>query len=188
MNPTTATAQLALDTILQKPTRGIPTFWLNIMEHSVIDRIAGRVPGSYGRDPVGTYIAMQRAIGVCLLDQYIPDNPATMEDFGYEDREKKPAEGAERIELDGIVIDSPEAVVEHLERIVFPDIRQKIATFDEDRRVEEIIAREREIQEKLGPGILKSGYEFIDFPTWPYSAYGYTNYFMAWALCPELGH
>ena len=185
MNPTTATAQLALDTILQKPTRGIPTFWLNIMEHSVIDRIAGRAPGSYRRDPVGTYISMQRAIGVCLLDQYIPDNPATMEDFGYEDREKKAAEGAERIELDGMVIDAPEAVVEHLERIVFPDIRQKIATFDEDRRVEEIIAREREIQEKLGPGILKSGYEFIDFPTWPYSAYGYTNYFIAWALCPD---
>ncbi len=67
----------------------------------------------------------------------------------------------------------------------FPDIRQKIATFDEDRRGEEIIARERENQEELGPGILKSGYEFIDFPTWPYSAYGYTNYFIAWALCPD---
>jgi hypothetical protein len=179
---TTSTAQLALDTILQKPTGGIPTFWLNIMQHSVIDRIAGREPGSYERDPEGTYNAMQRAIGVCLLDQYIPENPATMEDLGYDGREKKAAEGAERIEVDGMLIDSPEAVAGHLERVVFPELRRKIAGFDEDRRVAEIIAREREIQEKLGPDILKSGYEFIDFPTWPYSTYGYTNYFMAWVL------
>jgi hypothetical protein len=183
---TTDTAQLALDTILQRPAKGIPSWMLHIMEHSAIERIAGAEPGSYRRDPENTYLAMQRAIGTCLLDQYIYDNPLTMEAQGYEGKEKKAAEGAERIEIDGMLIDSPEAAVAHLERMVFPDLCAKIAAFDEDRRVAEIIAREQEIQGKLGPGILKSGYEFIDFPTWPYSAYGYTNYFMAWALYPDV--
>ena len=182
----TEPAQLALDTILQKPVRGIPSWMLHIMEHAVIERIAGAPPGSYKREPVATYLAMQQAIGTCLLDQYIPENPLTMESFGYEGRAKKATEGAERIIVDDMLIDSPEAVVEHLERIVFPRIRQEIAAFDEDARTAQIIAGERAIQQRLGPGILKSAYAFVRFPGLAYGSYGYANYFMAYAIYPDV--
>ncbi len=54
------------------------------MEHAA-HRAAGRrrarrLPARPGR----VYLAMQRAIGTCLLDQYLPDNPLTMGDHGYE--------------------------------------------------------------------------------------------------------
>ena len=183
---TTDTARLALDTILQKPVKGIPSWLLHIMEHSVIERIAGAAPGSYKRAPETTYLAMQRAIGTCLLDQYIPENPLTMEDFGYEGREKKATEGADRISVDGMLIDSPEAVVEHMERVIFPRICREIAAFDEDARTAEIIADEAATQQRLGPGILKSGYAFVTFPHFAYSAYGYANYFSAYAIYPDV--
>lgn len=39
--PLSDTARLALDTILQKPVRGIPAWLINPMEHGVIDQLAG---------------------------------------------------------------------------------------------------------------------------------------------------
>ena len=189
---TTETAQLALDTILQKPTKGIPSWLVHIMEHSQIERIAGVEPGDYRKDPERVYLAFQYAIGTCLLDQYIPRNPLEMGDRGYEGREKGATTGAEQIIVDGIVIDSPEAVVEHLERFVFPPIRKRIAELEkedkaeEDQRVKQIIENEIALQQKLGPTILKSGYAFIGFPTFAYGTYGYQNYFMAYALYPEV--
>jgi hypothetical protein len=183
---TTDTARLALDTILQKPVKGIPSWMLHIMEHSVIERIAGAAPGSYKRAPEATYLAMQHAIGTCLLDQYIPENPLTMEDLGYERGEKGATGGVGRIVVDGLLIDSPEAVVEHMERFVFPQIRGEIAAFDEDAQVEAIISDERAIQQKLGPEILKSGYAFVKFPCFAYGTYGYANYFMAYVLYPDV--
>jgi hypothetical protein len=183
---TTDTARLALDTILQKPVKGIPSWMLHIMEHSVIERIAGAAPGSYKQAPEAIYLAMQHAIGTCLLDQYIPKNPLTMEDLGYERREKGATEGTERIVVDGLLIDSPEAVVEHMERFDFPRIRCEIAAFDEDAQVEAIISTERAIQQSLGPEILKSGYAFVKFPRFAYGTYGYANYFMAYVLYPDV--
>jgi hypothetical protein len=181
------TARLALDTILRKPTRGVPSWHIHIMEHAQLERIAGVEPGEYRRNPDGVYVQYLRALGTCLLDQYIPDNPLTMGDHGFEGREKGATTGAETIILDGVVIDSPEAVVEHMERFVFPELeRAAIAPFDEDRRVAEILAGEAGLQEKLGPTILKSGYAFIHFPGLAYGTYGYANYFMAWALYPEV--
>ena len=185
-NVTTQTAQLALDTILQKPTSGIPSWLIYIMEHSHIERIAGVQPGDYKKDPERTYLAFQRAAGTCLLDQYIPENPLTMGDQGYENAEKGATTGAEQIVLDGMLLDSPEAVVEHMERFVFPRLQKAVAQFDEDKRVKEILENEAAIQEKLGPSILKSGYGFIKFPCFAYGAYGYANYFMAYALYPEV--
>ena len=123
---------------------------LHIMEHSVIERIAGAAPGSYKRAPEATYLAMQHAIGTCLLDQYIPENPLTMEDLGYERQEKGATEGTERIVVDGLLIDSPEAVVEHMERFVLPEIRGEIAAFDEDAQVAAIISDERAIHRNWG--------------------------------------
>jgi hypothetical protein len=185
----TESAQLALDTILQRPTRGIPSKTLFIMQHAYIERLAGAERGDYRRDPEAVYLAMQRAVGTCLVDQWIPRNPLTMGDSGYEeDSEKRgtATTGAQEIVCDGILIDSPEAVVEHMERCAFPRIEEAIATFDEDRRVHEIIAGERAAQSLLGPGILKSGYGIIRFPTLAYTQYGYEHYFAAYALYPEV--
>jgi hypothetical protein len=116
-------AQLALDTILQQPTNGIPSKTLFVMQHAYIERIAGVRPGDYRRDPEAVYLAMQQAAGTCLVDQWIPRNPLTMGDAGYEpDSEKRntATTGATEIVCDGMAIDSPEAVVAHMERFVFP--------------------------------------------------------------------
>ena len=184
-----AGAQLALDTILQKNTRGIPGFWLHIMQHSVIERLAGARPGDYRGDPESTYLAMQRAVGTCLLDQYIPENPLELGDEGYEAGSAvrhNATTGVEEIVCDGILIDSPEAVVEHLERYEFPRLRQAKAHFDEARAVQEILTGERALQTKFGAGILKSGYAFIGMPILDYYRYGYEPYFAAYALFPEV--
>ena len=182
----TESAQLALDTILQKCTRGIPTSNIHLMEHAHIERIAGAEPGEYRRAPERVYLACQRAIGICLLDQFIADNPLTMGDLGYEGAERGATTGIEQLVLDGVVIDGPEAVVEHLERFEFPRLRELEAGFDEGERVKEILATEAAIQKKLGPSILKSGYEFVTFPHFAYGTYGYEPYFTAYALYPEV--
>ncbi len=180
------TAQLALDTIFQKPARGIPTWLVHIMQHEHIERLAGVQPGEYQRNPEETYLAYLQAIGVCFLDQYIPTNPLTMGDRGYEGKERRATTGAEKIVINDIVIDSPEAAIEHLERFVFPGIQSQISGFDEDRRVKEILAGEAVIQEKLGSEILKTGYGFVGFPCFRYTTYGYENYLMAYVLYPEV--
>jgi len=179
-------ARLGWDTILQKPTHGVPSWLIHIMEHSQIERLAGAKPGDYKRDPENTYIAFQRAIGTCMLDQYIPDNPLTLGDHGFEGAEKGATTGAEEIVLDGLRITSPEAVVEHLEHVAFPQIQRAIATFDEAQRVREILDYEAAIQARLGPAILKVPYGVVSFPAFPYTTYGYGNYFAAYALYPEV--
>lgn len=186
MPTATDNAQLALDTILQKPNKRIPTSFVHIMEHSIIERLAGTSPGSYVKDPHGVYIAMVRNIGTCLLDQYLAENPLSMGSAGYESAEHGATTGAEEIILDGITIDSPEAVVDHLERVAFPAIRAAVATFDGDAHVRWILDEESRIQDMLGPEVLKSGYGFVGFPLLPYFTYGYVNYFSAYALYPDV--
>jgi len=181
-----AYAQLALDNVTQKRTTGIPVFFCNIMEHDHIDRIAGVSQGTYREKPEQTYIAMQKALGVCLLDQYIPTNPLTMGSGGYEGREHGATTGAEEVVVDGMTIDSPEAVVEHLEKIVFPRLVDQARAFDEEARKRQIIRDHEGIQSKLGPEILKGGYGCISFPALQYPTYGYVNYFSAYALYPEV--
>ena len=183
---TTETAQLALDTLLQKPTVGVPSWMVHVLQHAYIERLAGAEPGDYVRDPEGTYLACQRAAGVCMIDQFIPENPLTMSDQGYEDTELGATTGAGETMLDGIVIDSAEAVVEHLERFAFPNLRRAIDEFDEDTRVTEIIEGERAIQEQIGPTFLKAGYGFISVPALAYGTYGYVPYFVAYGIYPEL--
>jgi uroporphyrinogen decarboxylase-like protein len=182
-------AQLALDTIARRPTRGIPSITLFVMQHAYIERIAGVRPGAYGRNPESVYLAMQRAAGTCLVDQWIPRNPLTLGDTGYEedaDTRNTPTTGAHEVVRDGMLIDSPEAVVDHMERHVFPGIRKAIGAFDEDARVREIVEGEAAVQRLLGPSILKSGYAFVHFPQLSYGAYGYAYYFMAYALYPQV--
>jgi len=182
----TPTAQLALDTILQRPTVGIPSWIIHVMEHAQIERLAGAAPGDYRRDPVGTYLALQRAAGTCLLDQYIPDNPLTMGDRGFEGGGGGVTTGAHEIIVDGLRIDSPEAVCEHLERFVFPALEQAVTAFDEDARTREVLAQEASVQETLGPDILKVPYGCAGFPGLGYGTYGYVAYFQAYALYPEV--
>jgi hypothetical protein len=182
----TPSPELARAAIRHEPTQGIPIWMIHIMEHAQIERIAGVGPGEYRKRHEEVYLACQRAIGVCMIDQFIPDNPLTMGDFGYEGATEGATTGAEQVLLDGMVIDSPEAVVEHMERFAFPRLREAAREFDEDGRVREIIDSEAAIQKRLAPTILKSGYDFIHFPTFAYGEYGYANYFMAYALYPDV--
>ena len=179
-------ATLALDTILGKSTQGIPCWMIHVMEHSLIERLAGAEPGTYRRDPERVYIAAQRAAGVCMIDQYIPDNPLTMGDHGYAGATPGATTGARQIVRDGMVIDSPEAVVEHMERFLLPEIRRQIAGFDQAAAVAEMIATETAIQAKLAPDILKAGCGAVAFPKLWYYSYGYANYFSAYVLYPEI--
>ena len=187
MPVTTDTARLALDTILQKPVKGIPSWMLHIMEHSVIERIAGAAPGSYKREPETTYLAMQRAIGTCLLDQYIPENPLTMEDFGYEGREKK-AHGGCRPDQRGRHVDrfsrSRGRTLGARRLPAHPQgdrsVRRRRAGCGGHRR------RAARLSNGSARRILKSGYAFVKFPHFAYSAYGYANYFSAYAIYPDV--
>jgi hypothetical protein len=183
-------ARLALDTLLQCPTKGIPTWQLFLMEHAHIERLAGVEPGAYRRDPVSVYTAMQHAAGACMVDQWIPQNPLTLGDHGYEadaDMRRNPTSGqVMETVLDGIVIDGPEAVVAHLEQHVFPRLHAAIDAFDADERMHTVVAEERAVQAVLGGEILKVPYGVVAFPTLAYGTYGYGPYFMAYALYPEV--
>ncbi len=188
-DPATENAQLALATIRQQPVTGIPTWALFVMEHRHIERIAGVASGAYKKNPEAIYLAMQRQLGACLVDQFIPTNPLTLGDQGYEagaEARQRATSGVGEIVIDGMPIDSPEAVVEHMERFAFPALRQSIATFDEEKRLREIIAGEIACQQTIGPSVLKSGYGFVGFPRLRYGAYGYANYLMAFALYTEI--
>jgi uroporphyrinogen decarboxylase len=50
----------------------------------------------------------------------------------------------------------------------------------------EIVDSETALQHRLGPAILKGGYDFVTFPTLAYYTYGYAHYFQAYALYPEV--
>jgi hypothetical protein len=201
-------AQLALQNILQRPTQGIPTWMVHIMNHEHLERLAGQEPNSYVKDPEGTYLGAMRAIGVCMLDQFLPNNPLTMCSSGYDESvgvpppaddylpynpattdksaAHAPTTGDPGLTLDGTMIDSPEKVVDHLEQVVFKKIQQDIANFDENRRVQEILTEERRLQALFGGDILKAGFNFVYFPYFYYGIYGYENYFLAYALYPEI--
>jgi len=179
-------AELALQTILGRPTQGIPNWLLHVMEHSALEHLAGVEPGSYVRDPVAVYLAKQRRLGTCMIDQWIPENPLTMGQHGYQsDKPRGVTQGAEQIVVDGILIDSPEAVVEHMERIEAERWQARIDAFDHDATAAAIVERERQTQQVLGPDILKAPYGVVHFPRFDYSKYGYEGYFMAYALYPE---
>jgi len=179
-------AQLALDTIMHKSTRGIPSWLLHPMEHSIIERLAGATPGEYEREPERVYLACQHAIGTCMIDQWIPTNPLSMGDHGFEGETRRGATtGADSIVCDGIPITGPEAVVEHLERCVFPALEREAATADEAAIARHIIETERQVQQQIAP-ILKAPYGYCRFPTLAYGTYGYEHYLTAYALYPEV--
>jgi hypothetical protein len=185
-----AHAQLALDTIARRPVRGIPTWILNDMQWSHLETLSGNPPGSYEKEPVRVYREFSLAAGVCYIDQWIPDNPLSMRDQGYDgDTARGATTGAEEIVRDGRVIDSPEAAVEHMEQVLFPQWEQWRRDLEAtaDERVRQLIAAEVEVQNLFGMNMLKGPYGgFFAFPGFLYGHYGYANYFMAYALYPEV--
>ena len=168
---------------------GYPCAGANIMEHAQLNRLAARygmIDPDYVHDPVNVYARAIREIGADAIDQWIPDNPLTMKDAGFETQRRTATTGAARIVLDGMEIQEPEDVVEHLETYEFPRLEKKIAEFDEEQRVREIGLQEYRLQMEIGLDILKTGYEFIGFPTFGYNEYGYVNYFSAYALYEDV--
>jgi hypothetical protein len=145
--------------------------------------------GSYLTDPTATYVACTRNVGSNILYQFIPLNPMRIGNQGYDNKTQKDAITSEhKLVRNGLAIDSPEAVVAHMERHLFPAMTENIRRFDEDQAVAHIVKREREVQDLLGPGILKllGGEVGVTFPHLQYGLYGYENYFMAYALYPEI--
>jgi hypothetical protein len=181
----TDNARLALDTLDRRPTVGIPNIGANIMEHSVIERLAGCREGEYSRDPYGVYIKMQRNMGASMIDQYIPDNPLSMGNRGYEHGSDSATTGLTAV-LDGITIDSPEAVAEHLERFELPRLREKIKSFyAPDIKMSIVLHMSRQAQ-LLGDDILSTGYAHFSFPWLMYGPYGYVPFLESYAIYPEL--
>lgn len=188
-------AQLALDTIMMRKTDGIPTAWLHIMDIELLEELGGHQVGEYFKSPENVYLDCQKSIGACMIDQYIPKNPLTMTQHGYDSSAVRTATtGLEEIVIDGILINSPEAVIEHMERFVFPALRKKtqeLMQLSDEKKVEmvdKLIQKEREIQKIFGQNILKVPYGsgFGNFPRLRYYTYGYENYFMAYVLYPEI--
>ena len=181
-------AALAYAAINREPAKGIPVFLLHIMEHEIIERLAGTPEGSYIKNPHETYFKMQNNIGVCMIDQYLPDNPLSMDKTGYLGNAGNTT-GADKIYADGMLIESPEDVAAHLEKYTIPGLINAIGSFGEDDEtaiIKSVIENETQIQNEIGPEILKSGYGHISFPPFLYYLYGYEYYFSAYALYPEI--
>ena len=177
---------MVMDAINLIPHKGIPIRAVNIMQHEYIEMLAGANPGDYIKDPHGVYMECQRNMGVCVLDQYLAENPLTMGNRGYEGKEASATTGLKKIYVDGMLIDSPEAAVAHMEKHAFPRLINEIRTFNEKDRINEILENEFERQISIGDDILKTGYSYFKFPKLSYTTYGYENYFMAYALYPDV--
>ena len=179
-------AMLALDTIERRPTVGIPIGFCHIMEHSTIERIAGTYSGSYINDPHGVFIKMMRNAGVCMIDQYIAENPLSMEAHGYEDRIKGVNEGGMAAVLDGIIINGPEDAAQHLEKYQIPQLRERISAFSEKDAIQSLINYESQMQALFGNDILKAPYAVVYFPHLLYGLYGYEPFFTMYFMFPEI--
>jgi hypothetical protein len=184
-------ARLAWDAMEMRPTEGIPSWMVHTMDPRFIETATGRPAGDFERDPEGVYLQFQHRCEVCFIDQFIPRNVLSMQRHGFGSQTSRGATtGAESLILDGMAIDSPEAVVEHLERFVFPAREAEIRTFParQEEAVAELVAAQVGTQKKFGPDMLKVPYggHISSFPILGYQTYGYADYFMAYALYPEV--
>jgi len=183
--------QMTRDMLEMKPVKGIPMWLVHVMEARIIDKIAGVEEGTYVKEPEKTYLQFQKNAYTTFIDQYIPTNPLTITDHGYDSSKtgKGATTGAEKIIRDGIEIDSPEAVCEHMEKFIFPQLEEAIRNFNEndESEVDKLIEQEKKVQGEFGNSILKVPYNgFFSFPGFAYGYYGYQAYFMAYALYPEV--
>ena len=183
-------AELAEKALQMQPTKGIPHTTIYIMEHNLIEELAGVEQGEYKKCPEKVYLKMQKEVGTCFIDQYIPRNPLTMGDHGYDGSQQTASAGIEKLVLDSIDIDSPEAVVEHMENFLFPSLRKQIeeTSVNDSDAVKKLIEQENNVQQEFGSDILKVPYAngFQSKPILLYTTYGYANYLMAYILFPEI--
>ena len=184
-------ATLARETLRGGSCRGIPSWMVHTMDIPFMERYVGAAAGDYARDPEGTYLRFQHKAGAGFIDQWLPGNPLTMGQHGYgASTQRSATTGAERIVRDGIEIDSPEAVIEHMEKVVWPQRQREMEAFEQGRAAlrDKLINQEVAIQRFFGPDLLKGPYAegFQAFPALRYGTYGYANYFMAYALYPEV--
>ena len=181
-------AQLAWDTIHMRPTQGVAPYWMNVMDWGLLESIGGHQPGSYAQDPSRVYLDFQLAVGTTMIDQWIPDNPLSLTEEGCESGMPRGATtGAERIVRDGMLIDSTESVVAHMEQFLFPqlDARGRELDVQADERAARLVEKEVQVQKLYGMNLLKGPYDgFQYFPGFNYFSYGYENYFMAYGLYP----
>jgi hypothetical protein len=108
-----------------------------------------------------------------------------MGDRGYEHGSFSATTGLAAV-LDGITIDSPEAVAQHLEKHAFPRLEKKIKTFNATEIKQNIILQMSRQSCLLGTDILSTGYGHIIFPYLMYDQYGYVPFLESYALYPEL--
>lgn len=183
-------AQLALDTIQLIPTQGIPTWGINVMQWEYLEHFSGHPPGRYPAQPHVVYRDFLLKAGICFVDQWIPENPLTMKETGFDSQtERSATTGVSQVVLDGIVIDSPEAVVQHMTSVLFPKWQAwgEALADNMEHEIKQRIAAEVQTQEFFGMNMLKGPYGgFFTFPGFLYGTYGYANYFMAYALYPEV--
>jgi hypothetical protein len=123
-----------------------------------------------------------RQIETACCDQFILQDPLLGNEGWAEDNRPR------ALELDGIALDSPEAVCAHLERVAWPRLRQRIAEFEQNApRLREDYVRHMRAQQALLAPVVKAPYEAVqDKPGLQYYAYGYEPYFMFYALYPEM--
>ncbi|MHB1151566.1 MAG: uroporphyrinogen decarboxylase family protein [Eubacteriales bacterium] len=176
--------KLASDTVSGIKGDGYTAGFLNIMEHRWLEKLAD-MP-DYKSRPEEVYLQAQKNCGVGIIDQWIPTNPLSMGELGYEGASHGATTGSENIFVDGMEIDGPDAVAEHMERFVFPSLRAAAESFNEEGYIRYVGESEYNIQKIIGDTILKTGYATIGFPCLRYGTYGYINYFSAYAMYPEL--
>ncbi len=166
----------------QSPTDGLPSWILNVMDTGWTERLLEEEEGRYWSDPEGFVARQYQAIGTAFCDQFLTQDPAMRRDGWRVERSLGP------LVRDGIVIDSPEAVCEHLERHVWPDLEERIAGFDgaAPGLREQFVVQMEALRARLGPEIAAAPYiQPQAKPTLRYGDYGYENYFMFYALYPE---
>lgn len=166
----------------QSPADGLPSWILNVMDTHWTEDLLGEPRGSYWSDPAGFTARQHQAVQTAFCDQFITQDPRMSEE-GWETPQKQLV-----LERDGIRIDSPEAVCEHLERVAWPRLQEAIAGFDENAAVirAQYVRGLREKQARLDP-VLALPYEDLQAkPGLQYYTYGYEQYFMFYALYPEV--
>lgn len=168
---------------------GYPTCLCNIMSKKELNRLAamaGMKDPDYETNQIRVYNMAQRAIGTDLCDQWLPFNGMDMGEQGYENGSFSHTTGL-KIIVDGIEINDPDDVVDHMERFVFPAMEKQIASFDKERYIRRIGRFEYNHQLAIGPEMLHTGYGHFWRPSvCGYMVYGYENYFMAYQIYPEI--
>lgn len=167
----------------QGPEDGIPSWMLYPLDVTWTERFLGEPPGSYFRDPAGSEIRKMRRCRTAFMDQMVMA-PEHQVQSGFGSRLPW-----QPFELDGITIDGPEAVRDHMERIAIPGLESAIARADDDNPglVAAFVADLEDSQRQLGPDILRVPYGYIQSKPWlRYGVYGYEWYLMFYALYPEV--